>query len=680
MGQHMNARRNSRLWAWLIPLSIAMWFLCGMTLAYFGTQWKWGTGEFVLASVGWLMLLAVVAREPVRNMFGPVFWYETLRLGRKRSTFICRLLYILGIVGLFTMIYLDWLRESRYEYGGGRGTVPPSYMARFAEEFFLTFAVVQLAVASLITPAFVAGSIADEKERKTLKFLLATDLQNREIIFGKLAARLLNLLMYLLAGLPIIAFLQLFGGIDPDVALATFAGTGITICGLASLGILMSVLCQKPRNAILLTYVVAIAYLFFGGILAIIIREWGRPETLFTIAGYDVAEVDFADVVGAGNIFYSLSHAMRGSGGVLNSDVMTPWLAKYAIFWSVAICGMVMVAVARLRRIALRQGKDRTQKITKRSEARNRPAPADDPMIWRECFVGSTKRTGIFGWFFRAGIVVMIAFIPISEFWSCFVIDHSSAYYYAHETLGESARRYTEHMNTWLRFTTGMICLVIYFIIAQHGAASIASERDRDTWLTLISTPLSDWEIVRGKWLGCLLAPFNGYIVLIGVWAFGLAIGATNLVMILLTILHIAIFAAAVAWAGLICSLTTKTSLGASIRAFFVTCFMCGGYFLIPFCCCVMPFQGIGSSYIIERYGTPFFMAFSPPFISGFMPLNHFNEDELGPYGFSSSREIGPMVLFVQFFVWIAICFVLGRFTLNLFRKRSGRAFGERGS
>ena len=670
----MKARRNSRLSAWLVPLSLAMWFLGGMALAYFGHQWKWGTGEFVLAGVGWLLILAVVAREPVRDMFGPVFWYEAMRIGRKRSTFILRMLYILGIVGLFTMMYLDWLNDSRYEYGSGRGTVPPSYMARFAEGFFYTYAVVQLAVAVLLTPAFVAGSIADEKERKTLEFLLATDLQNREIVFGKLAARLLNLLMYLLAGLPIIAFLQLFGGIDPDVALATFAGTGITICGLASLGILMSVLCQKPRNAILLTYVVAIAYLFFSGVICAVILAWGRPNTLFTIAGYDVEEQDFADVVGAGNIFYSLPREMRYSGGVLNSDVMSPWLAKYAIFWSIAICSMLMLAVTRLRRIALQQGKDRTQKITKRSEIRNRPAPADDPIIWRECFVGSTKRTGIFGWLFRAFIIFLIAFVPVLEFVNLFLIDHSSSYFFSNLSLGESYQRYAEHMNMWLRFTTGVICLMIYFIIAQHGAASIASERDRDTWLSLISTPLSNWEIVRGKWLGCLLAPFNAYIILIAIWAFGLAIGAANLFMILLTILHIAIFAAAFAWAGLICSITAKTSLGASIRAFFLTCFMCGGYFLVPFCCCVTPLNAInGYSYDIERFGTSFFMAFSPPFISGFLPLNLFNEDELGPYGFRGYAS-GPMVLFIQFFVWIAICFALGRITLNLFRKRSGRA------
>ena len=45
----------------------------------------------------------------------------------------------------------------------------------------------------LLTPAYTAGAVAEEKERRTLEFILATDLRNREIILGKVLSRLLNL-------------------------------------------------------------------------------------------------------------------------------------------------------------------------------------------------------------------------------------------------------------------------------------------------------------------------------------------------------------------------------------------------------------------------------------------------------------------------------------------------------
>ena len=65
-----------------------------------------------------------------------------------------------------------------------------------------------------LTPAFTAAAITDEKERKTLDFLLVTDLSTREIVFGKLAARAGALFTLVLAGLPILSLIQFFGGIE----------------------------------------------------------------------------------------------------------------------------------------------------------------------------------------------------------------------------------------------------------------------------------------------------------------------------------------------------------------------------------------------------------------------------------------------------------------------------------
>ena len=113
----------------------------------------------------------------------------------------------------------------------------------------------------------MAGAIADEKERRTLEFLLATDLRDREILFGKLASRVGSLLLFLLAGLPILGLMQFFGGIDPDLVLAGFAATFATVLSLAAVGIAASVLSRKVRDAIALTYLVAIAYVLVSFIV-----------------------------------------------------------------------------------------------------------------------------------------------------------------------------------------------------------------------------------------------------------------------------------------------------------------------------------------------------------------------------------------------------------------------------
>ena len=54
----------------------------------------------------------------------------------------------------------------------------------------------------------VVVAVADEKDRRTLDYLLTTDLGDSEIVFGKLIARLATLSLILLTGLPIFSLLQ----------------------------------------------------------------------------------------------------------------------------------------------------------------------------------------------------------------------------------------------------------------------------------------------------------------------------------------------------------------------------------------------------------------------------------------------------------------------------------------
>src|SRR4029453_8785013 len=101
---------------------------------------------------------------------------------------------------------------------------------------------------------------ADEKERRTFEFMLATDLRDREILFGKLATGVGSLMLLLAAGLHMLGMLHFFGGLDPALVLAAFAATIIVVLSLAALGIAASVLSRKARDAIALTYLVAVAY------------------------------------------------------------------------------------------------------------------------------------------------------------------------------------------------------------------------------------------------------------------------------------------------------------------------------------------------------------------------------------------------------------------------------------
>src|SRR5262249_7626029 len=160
-------------------------------------------------------------------------------------------LYAVGLLLLLLWVHSMWNLHLRFT----ANPRPLDYKAQaeLAEMFFAAFAVTQFVVGVALTPAYIAGGVAEEKERKTLEFLLATDLRNREIVFGKLVARAGNLALFVLTGLPILSLMQFFGGIDPGLLLVSFAATALTAASLAGLSILNSVLRRKARDAIVLT-------------------------------------------------------------------------------------------------------------------------------------------------------------------------------------------------------------------------------------------------------------------------------------------------------------------------------------------------------------------------------------------------------------------------------------------
>jgi ABC-type transport system involved in multi-copper enzyme maturation permease subunit len=68
-----------------------------------------------------------------------------------------------------------------------------------------------MALALALTPALVARVVADEKQRKTLHYLLASRLTSPEIALGKLLVRMLYLAVLLGVSLPVLSLLVLMG-------------------------------------------------------------------------------------------------------------------------------------------------------------------------------------------------------------------------------------------------------------------------------------------------------------------------------------------------------------------------------------------------------------------------------------------------------------------------------------
>ena len=164
-------------------------------------------------------------------------------------------------------------------------------------------------------PAMVAGVVADEHQRKTLHYLLASQLTSAEIVLGKLGARLIHAGVFVLMGLPIVCLIGMYGGLDPWTVLYVYAGTFSMSLFLAGMSMLVSVVARRPRDAILMAYGLEAAWLLlvpvFAGLapyFAWPIAFWLVPLTTVAMATHPAGGVGPPEqpCPDAGPVFQSL--------------------------------------------------------------------------------------------------------------------------------------------------------------------------------------------------------------------------------------------------------------------------------------------------------------------------------------------------------------------------------------
>ena len=237
-------------------LSGALLLIAAVVLAMGHTAWPAMLQAVLWAC--WVIGLAVLLRGGWIQLFGPVLFYDMIRLARRSRYFLCGSDYVAVLLYFFFTTWYELDRFHRHD------VAPEKFYALVAERYFDIFMTIQLLAVCILTPAYVGGCIAEEKERKTLEFMLATDLRNREIILSKLVARLANLTLFVITGLPILSILQFLGGLDPNLVLAGFLATFMTVFGLAGFGILCSVYFKRSRDAIASSYLGPLAYIALG--------------------------------------------------------------------------------------------------------------------------------------------------------------------------------------------------------------------------------------------------------------------------------------------------------------------------------------------------------------------------------------------------------------------------------
>ena len=190
---------------------------------------------------------------------------------------------------------------------------------------------------------------------------------------------------------------------------------------------------------------------------------------------------------------------------------------------------------------------------------RAKPPVTDDPILWREMH---TSRVAFLSWAFSAIIISCIygalGYVTCFFGWPAFIeLWHHG--YSAGLTTAERpefnlmvrffmpdygvnppADIARTEFNLFLRFVTTPMLLCIAMMAAGTAAAGIATERARETWNSLIATPLTARDILRSKMLAALWQMRWIITTLVVLWTIGLIAGAIHPLGYLAVVMEVA--------------------------------------------------------------------------------------------------------------------------------------------
>ncbi len=186
-------------------------------------------------------------------MLGPIFLREVLTLPRRPQHYITRTLYI-GV--LWVLAVTAWQAVIGWNQSATLGD-----QARFNLVLFRFLTYIQLTLLVFFSALSAAGSITTEKDRRTFVLLLMTDLENYEIVLGKLFGSLLQILLLLSSMVPILAIFLLLGGISGEQVIKAFVVMAGAALAAGSLGSLISLWRDKTFQALALTVLFLVLYI-----------------------------------------------------------------------------------------------------------------------------------------------------------------------------------------------------------------------------------------------------------------------------------------------------------------------------------------------------------------------------------------------------------------------------------
>jgi len=207
----------------------------------------------------------VKRRHWLRRESNPLLIKELRGRMRGARAFVVLTVYLLLLSCFTSVIYYAYAANARGPGGG-------SEMAYLGKVVFASVVLVEIFMVTFITPAFTAGAISGERERKTYELLRTTLLPAHKLVFGKLASALTYMFLLILAAVPLESLAFVLGGVVVEELALALVVLLVTACAFATIGMFFSSLVRTTLVSTVLTYATAL------------LTTIGLPVLLFILA------------------------------------------------------------------------------------------------------------------------------------------------------------------------------------------------------------------------------------------------------------------------------------------------------------------------------------------------------------------------------------------------------------
>jgi ABC-type transport system involved in multi-copper enzyme maturation permease subunit len=578
-----------------------------------------------LLGVGAAPIASAMMRAGGFRVVGPLFWFDLARLARRGRTALLRVTYALLL--LACLIFFFYQRFSRHftEFGtlfGEGPRLPMQQWGQFARYFVVMALTLQAGFVIAVTPAYLAGAVAEEKERGTLKLLFTTPLLDREIVLGKLLGRLTHLATVILAGLPILSLIPIWGGVESQLLLAGFAVTGLGLLSTGGLSILCSVLARNVLGAVLSSY--GLVLLFNWMCLAM---QWGSPVT-FTLnfeqrytnelrqwqRRADDLRRRWLDEIEGGRLVLGPSYRPPPAPAMPPAPDpnrhLLQMLAGSTVQHGVVFMACTLTAVACLRSYGGAPHSARPARAPRTPPPRSRPTKVDRPVAVRRVVVLAERGWGpaerpalkrqesVLEWVpstrprvtdgallwkeLYGGTIVAPQPPPLKELLHspgmAMILLISLALLFLHGLAGAHlAPPFVLGLSYLFRVGTLILGGIWCVGLAFRTAVSVCKEREQRTLEGLLLLPVERMEILRAKWLGSVLrGRFFAYGLGV-LWLAGLVSGVLHPWAVLLLAGGVTVCVIFLASLGIWLSLASRNTLWANLTMALFLLLLFGG-------------------------------------------------------------------------------------------------------